>query len=219
MFFAAALMFELPVTEIAAAWLTAPPAVVERLPPTVVAPKLVVPAVLVVVRSATVEPLTVRFVPATSVPEPDAVIAALSALVSVSEMFDPVAVTAPPKSLVPVVSVIAFAPALMLEVPVTDSAPAWLTAPPAVVERFEPTVVAPKLVVPAVLVVLRVVPVEPLTVRFVPATSVPEPDAVIAALSALMSVSEMFDPVAVTAPPKSLVPVVSVIDLESTRLY
>src|SRR5258708_16817537 len=128
----------------------------------------------------------------------------------VSEFFDPVAVTGPPKWWVPVVGGIAFPPALILEVPVTASVPVWLTAPPAVVVRFEPTVVAPKLVVPAVLVVLRVVPVEPLTVRFVPATSVPEPDAVIAALSALVSVSEMFDPVAVTAPPKSLVACVSV---------
>src|SRR5436853_5686508 len=76
----------------------------------------------------------------------------------------------------------------MLEVPVTTSVPVWLTAPPAVLVRFEPTVVAPKLVVPAVLVVLSVVPVVPLTVRFVPATSAPEPLAVIAALSALVSV-------------------------------
>src|SRR5258708_15896239 len=107
-------------------------------------------------------------------------------------MSEPVAVWWLQKRLVPVVSVIAFAPALMLEVPVTANVPVWLTAPPAVVARLLPTVVAPKLVVPAVLVVSSVVPVEPLTVRFVAATRAPEPDAVIAALSALVSVSEMF---------------------------
>src|SRR5260221_10302238 len=47
----------------------------------------------------------------------------------------------------------------------TANVPVWLTAPPAVLVRFEPTVVAPKLVVPAVLVVVRNAPVEPLTVR------------------------------------------------------
>src|SRR5437667_125489 len=85
-------------------------------------------------------------------------------------------VTRAPKSLVPLASGRPFAPALCVEVPVVGSAPVWLTAPPAVLVRFEPTVVTPKLVVPAVLVVVSVVPVEPLTVRFVPATSAPEPE-------------------------------------------
>src|SRR5260221_8928950 len=101
--------------------------------------------------------------------------ATVKAFVSCTLIAPPVNVTAPPKSFVAVLRVMLFAPALMFEVPVTASVPVWLTAPPAVVVRLVPTVVAPKLVVPAVLVVVRNAPVEPLTVRLVPATSVLQP--------------------------------------------
>src|SRR2546425_6485726 len=99
----------------------------------------------------------------------------------------------------------------MLEVPQAAGVLVWLPAPAVVLVRFEPTVVTPKLVVPAVLVVVSVVPVEPLTVRFVPATSAPEPEAVIAALRSEEHTSELQSLAALTCRPLLVEPEVSVI--------
>ncbi len=202
-------MLLVPTTSSVSVWETLPPAVVVRFVPTLVVPKLVsVP--LLVVSVVPVEPSTVS-TPATAfrLPAAPAVIEAVRLFASASVTLLPDAVTAPTKSL-PTLGRLTSPVAVMLPVVPTVIAAVCETSPPAVAVRLVPTLVAPKLVVPAVLVVFSVVPVEPLTVRFVPATSVPEPEAVIAAVRALVSVSEMLEPVAVIVPPKSLVPDVSV---------
>src|SRR5207253_1343345 len=145
---------------------------VVRFVPTVVAPKLVVPLVLVVVlRAPTVVPDTDRLPPATIARSEERRVATDKALTSFRLMFVPVAVTAPTKLFAALVSVIASAVVVMLPVLSTTSAPVRLTAPSLEVVRFVPTVVAPKLVVPLVLVVvLRAPTVVPDTDRLPPAT-------------------------------------------------
>src|SRR6185436_16863394 len=85
--------------------------------------------------------------------------------------------------------------------------------PSLLVVSAPPTVVVPKVVVPPpVVVVPSVVPVEPLTVSALPATSVPEVPAVIAVVSEFASVIDTLPAGAdaVSVPVKSLAPLVAV---------
>ena len=185
-------------------WLTAPALVVDRLPVTLVAPKAVVPLAVVVVVRPAAEPETPRLPPAISVAAPEAVMAAFRALVSVIWMVEPVAVTSPVKLLLALVSVMVWPLADTLLVPVTVSAPLWLTAPALVVDRLPVTLVAPKAVVPPAVVVVVRPTAEPETPRLPPAISVAAPEAVMAAFRALVSVIWTAAPVAETLPVKSL---------------
>ena len=131
-----ALMFDVPVTVRLPVCVTAPAALVEatRLPATVPAPRF----------NAPVE-VAVRSPPRVSVPS-------VSALASVIEaLFAPVllSVTAPVKLFVPVVSVIAFAPAVTKVVPPIVRLPFCVTAPPAVTPSVPvPVLIAPSVTVP-----------------------------------------------------------------------
>src|SRR5260221_2552400 len=124
-----------------------------------------------------------------------------------------VKVTAPMKSFAGFVSVMLFAPALMLEVVPTLSAPLCVTAPPLVVLSALATLVAPKSVV-VPLVVVRVVPVDPATLTdpAVPVTE-PEPAAVIVAPALFAAVTTIF-PLSVDATiPVAFLPAVTRISL------
>src|SRR5260221_7475629 len=133
----AALMVVTPPTVIAPVWLTAPALVLVKLQHTVSAPKLVVPpAVVVVVSDAPTAPLTTRLPPATSVSEPVLVSVAVSAFTSTRSMVEPVAVTAPVKSLPAFVSDVALAPELIVTAPAPAAwtkAPVCVSAPPLLV--------------------------------------------------------------------------------------
>src|SRR5205085_8728393 len=135
-----------------------------------------------------------RFLPAPSAPVQPAVIAPLYAFVSVNAMFVHVVYSSPPHSYLHSFPTRRSSDLLMLDVPVTSSVPVWLTAPPAVVVRFDPTVVDRKSIRLNSSLSQSSYAVFCFNNKFVPATSAPVPLAVIAAVNAFVSVNAMFEP-------------------------
>ena len=182
------------------------------MPLTVVAPKRVVPAAVVVVVRLAVLPLMARLPAACSVLLPLAVSAAVNAPLLRRLMLAPVAVKAvlPLKLFVLSARVTLLPVATTALVPATASVPVWLTAPALVTSRVPLMVVAPKRVVPADVVLVVRLTVLPLTTRSPAACSVLLPLAVSAAVNALLSRRLMTAPVTLAVPPKLLLLLASV---------
>ena len=198
----------------------APPAVLARFVPTRVlpAPKVVVPLLNVV----SVVPVVAETVRLPAMAVADAVVpAAMATLRSFLSMtrtapMGAEAVTSPLKSLPASPRVMPPDNAVMVVVPPTPSGAVWLTAA-AVVTRFVPTLVGPKVVGPPLMVV-RVVPVPSLIIK-VPLVAVADPafPAVRTTVSAFASTTvtlpapaEVLGALAVSKPTKSFPALASV---------
>ena len=112
----------------------APAAVVDRLPPTVVVPKLVAAAFVI---RLLLDPLTARLPPAVRMALPPVVSAAVKAFVSVSAMLPPLAVTVPVKSLPTEVRLTAPVPPATLLVPPARMLPPICEMPPVLLARVK----------------------------------------------------------------------------------